>query len=75
MWFLILQREIFGNWTKNGGNQFSIRFTIFPMKKKKYSLECNATTLLIISVPEVGIDDITLVHLHKEGNTVSYSAL
>jgi len=26
-------------------------------------------------VPEIGMDDITLVHLYKEGNTVCDSAL
>lgn len=75
MWFLILQRDIFGNWTKNGGNYFSTKIHNLPNEERHYYLECDVTALLITSVPEMGINDITLVHLCKGGNTVSCSAL
>lgn len=47
----------------------------FPNEEKEYYLECDVKSLLIIPVPDIGIEDTTLAHLCKEGNTVSYSAL
>lgn len=72
MWLLILQRQICGNWTKKGGSELSVKIHNFPSDKNY--LECAVTTLLIISVPEIGRGNITLVHLYKEGCSVCRSA-
>lgn len=48
---------------------------IHSFPNAEYYLEYDVTTLVIISLPKIGIDCIALVHLYKEGNIESCSAL
>lgn len=57
-------------------SSFPLKIHSFHNEEQEYYLELEVvSTLVIISVTEIGINCIALIHLYKERNTESCSTL